>query len=312
MPILLGLLAGVGLPVQTSVNTRLRERVGSPYGASLVSFLVGLLFLVVLSLATGQGVQIPFARVGREPLWIWTGGICGVIFLTGNIVLFTKLGGVQTVVLPVLGQILMGLIVDDLGAFRAQVTPLSATRIAGAALVLLGVVLVSLAKAGRTAGDGSARAEHASLWLWRALGVCTGALSAAQTAINGYLGQVLGAPVKASIVSFLVGSLCLAVLCLVRRLRNGRTAPAARTAGNGPWWMWIGGALGGTYVLATVYLSRILGTGMTVIVLLIGSTAGGILVDRFGLFGAPRKPVGRRKLLGVLLMILGAAAIRLL
>ncbi|WP_417302536.1 DMT family transporter [Ellagibacter isourolithinifaciens] len=44
MPIILGFLAGVGLPIQTSVNTRLRKKVGSPFNAALVSFLVGLLF----------------------------------------------------------------------------------------------------------------------------------------------------------------------------------------------------------------------------------------------------------------------------
>ena len=40
MSIILGFLAGVGLPIQTSVNTRLRKKVGSPYNASLVSFVV--------------------------------------------------------------------------------------------------------------------------------------------------------------------------------------------------------------------------------------------------------------------------------
>ena len=57
-----------------------------------------------------------------------------------------KLGGVQTVVLPVLGQILMGLTIDNFGLFYSQQTSLTAFRIAGAVLVLLGVVLVSTAK----------------------------------------------------------------------------------------------------------------------------------------------------------------------
>ena len=54
MPIILGFLAGVGLPIQTSVNTRLRKKVGSPFNAALVSFLVGLLFLSALLLVTGH------------------------------------------------------------------------------------------------------------------------------------------------------------------------------------------------------------------------------------------------------------------
>ena len=51
---------------------------------------------------------------------------------------------------------------------------------------------------------------------------------------------------------------------------------------------------------------------MTVIILLIGSTTGGILVDHFGMFESPKKPINVQKILGVLIMLLGAAAIKLL
>lgn len=110
--------------MQTSVNTRLWKKVGSPFNAALVSFLVGLLFLSALLLVTGQGLHIPFAQLLDELAWIWIGGICGVVFLTGNILLFLKLGGVQTVVLPVLGQILMGLAIDNFELFYSQQTSL--------------------------------------------------------------------------------------------------------------------------------------------------------------------------------------------
>ena len=51
---------------------------------------------------------------------------------------------------------------------------------------------------------------------------------------------------------------------------------------------------------------------MTVVVLLVGSTTGGILVDHFGIFESPKKAVNSQKILGALIMILGAAAIKLL
>ena len=166
MSIILGFLAGVGLPIQTSVNTRLRKKVGSPYNASLVSFVVALLFLSALLLITGQGLHIPLAQLLNEPAWIWIGGICGLVFLTGNILLFSKLGGVQTVVLPVLGQILMGLIIDNFGLFYSQKTPLSVFRIAGAVMVILGVVLVSMAKENKTASEKLHKSESTTLWIW--------------------------------------------------------------------------------------------------------------------------------------------------
>ena len=312
MPIILGFLAGVGLPIQTSVNTRLRKKVGSPFNAALVSFLVGLLFLSALLLVTGQGLHIPFAQLLNEPAWIWIGGICGVVFLTGNILLFPKLGGVQTVVLPVLGQILMGLTIDNFGLFYSQQTSLTAFRIAGAVLVLLGVVLVSTAKESKADRTNRQKAAPASLWLWRAFSVFSGMAVATQTAVNGYLGVAAGSPIKASVISFAVGIILLAIICIVLRLKNEKPESKEERPAKNPWWMWIGGILGGLYVLANVYLSRIIGTGMTVVVLLVGSTTGGILVDHFGIFESPKKAVNRQKIFGVLIMILGAAAIKLL
>ena len=312
MSIILGFLAGVGLPIQTSVNTRLRKKVGSPYNASLVSFVVALLFLSALLLITGQGLHIPLAQLLNEPAWIWIGGICGLVFLTGNILLFSKLGGVQTVVLPVLGQILMGLIIDNFGLFYSQKTPLSVFRIAGAVMVILGVVLVSMAKENKTASEKLQKSESTTLWIWRAFGIFAGMLSATQIAVNGYLGKVVGSPIKASAISFTVGIIFLAIICIVLHFKNGNSESFKNESAKNPWWMWIGGILGGLYILANVYLSRIVGTGMTVIILLIGSTTGGILVDHFGMFESPKKPINAQKILGVLIMILGAAAIKLL
>lgn len=75
MSIIFGILAGIGVPIQTSINARLRKKVGSPYRASLVSFAVSLIFLVLLLLILGQGVHIPFDKMLQEPVWIWFGGI---------------------------------------------------------------------------------------------------------------------------------------------------------------------------------------------------------------------------------------------
>lgn len=75
--------------------------------------------------------------------------------------------------------------------------------------------------------------------------------------------------------------------------------------------MWTGGLFGSLYVLANVNMSRIVGTGMTVIILLSGTTLGGVLIDHFGLLEAPKKPINLQKILGLIIMLTGAAAIKL-
>ena len=45
----------------------------------------------------------------------WVGGLLGVCFLTGNLLLLPRLGAALTVVMTVAGQIIMGVMIDTLG-----------------------------------------------------------------------------------------------------------------------------------------------------------------------------------------------------
>ncbi|WP_303690810.1 DMT family transporter [Megamonas hypermegale] len=313
MFILLGILMGFGLPLQTGINARLTHKLGSPYNASFVSFIIAFIFLLLLVFITEQNYFIPFGELAGEPLWIWMGGVCGVIFLTGNIVLFARLGGVQTVIFPVLGQILMGLIIDNFGLFYAPQTDLTLLRILGAILVLLGVINVVMAK--KTPDNNLLnKPKRQHTLLWQIFGIIAGMLSTVQTAVNGHLGIILASPVKAAVISFIIGIALLAVICVIILLQR-KTVSALRIElrrrENYPWWIWLGGILGGLFVLTNAYLSNIIGTGMTIIAILIGSTSGGLIIDCFGLLGSERKPVGMRQIFGIIIMIIGAAAIKL-
>ena len=53
------------------------------------------------------------------------------------------------------------------------------------------------------------------------------------------------------------------------------------------------------------YLSSEIGTGMTVMLILLGQVGGGLVVDRFGLLGVPRKHVRATQYVGVILAAMG-------
>lgn len=329
MSILLGFLVGIALPVQTSINTKLREKLGSSYNASQVSFIVAFIFLLGVSFINGKNIAIPYEKLIQEPIWIWTGGICGVIFLTGNIFLLSKLGSIQMVIFPVLGQILMGLIIDNYGLFYANQSKLTFLRMIGAVAVVIGVIVISLAKEVKK-DELSAKVKefedvveedikedktiikYLYLWIWRIFGVIIGMLSAIQIAVNGYLSKVVESPIKSSLISFAVGIILLAVICIIAQKKsNSKVIPSKNKSQRYSWWIWLGGILGGIYILANIYLSGIIGTGMTVIVLLVGATIGGLIIDNFGLFDMENKPVNAIKILGVIIMLAGAVAIKL-
>ncbi len=292
MSFLFGILAGFVMPLQTSINTRLRRSLGTPFRASGVNFFVGLCFLIVLSFILGDGL-IPFRKLAGQPVWMFLGGFCGVTVLTGNPIVF-----------PLFGQIVMGILIDTFGWFRGDVVPLTLWRVLGAALVFAGVVLVALGGSSEEKADETR--TQSQLWAARLFGVSFGTLGAVQTAINGQLGAFLDSPVQSSMMNFLVGTLALGLLCLFGHRK------ASKPSAKGPWWMWVGGFLGGGFVMFNVYLQHLLGTGLTVILNLIGLTAGGMFVDKTGVLESPKKTVTLQRVLGVLVMLGGAAMIRLL
>ena len=77
-------------------------------------------------------------------------------------------------------------------------------------------------------------------------------------------------------------------------------------------WMLLGGCFGGAYILSNAWLTPKIGASPAVISLLIGSTLGSAIIDHFGFFHAEKHPVTRMKLLGILLILIGAMLIRLL
>ena len=296
--ILLGILAGLVLPIQTLVNTRLRASTGTPFSSSMISFAVGTVTLLIVATAITGG-DYGIAQAFDEPLWIWFGGLLGVVALTGNILLFPHLGAVQTVVLPIAGQVIMGLIVDHFGLFESPQSSLTAVRAIGAIIVLVGVIAVVATPSAATSSEDSATA----LWLWRLAGFIFGCFTASQSAINGHLGQVTGSPVSAALVSFAVGVTALVIVNIVLRWRPRIERPDGKP---NPWWMWIGGVLGALFIFGNAALVPQIGTGLTVVAGLLGSMLGSLIIDRVS--GAPIKS---RQVLGIALLLTGVVLIRL-
>ena len=132
---------GIILSLQTAVNSRLRGFIGSPYQASFVSFTVGTLFLAVILLLNRQPLGISQHLLTTQPWWIWIGGLLGVIFLTTNILLFPHIGGIQTAIMPILGQVIMGVIIDNFGWFHSPQQSLTLIRLLGLLVALIGIIV---------------------------------------------------------------------------------------------------------------------------------------------------------------------------
>jgi len=253
--------------------------------------------LVIATAITGGKFGISQA-VG-EPLWIWFGGLLGVVALTGNILLFPHLGAVQTVVLPIAGQIMMGVVIDHFGFFDSPASPLTIVRAVGALVTLGGVIAIVAGPGAPTNRDDSTM----GLWLWRLAGFIFGCFTASQSAINGHLGQITGSPVSAALVSFTIGVSALIVLNIVLRWRPRIERPNGEA---NPWWMWVGGVLGALFVLGNAALVPQIGTGLTVVATLLGSMLGSLLIDHMR-----GVRVQLRQVVGIAVILIGVVLIRL-
>lgn len=311
LPIFLGLFAGFILPVQTAINSKLRSTLDSPFLSALASFSFGMLTLLIVLEITRIGILPALADFQTIAWWGWTGGLLGIIVLTGTIILLPKVGSMQTVLLPILGQILTGMAIDQFGWFKMAIHRFNSMRQLGTLLLIIGVFMIvaleSLLK------EPKRKTKRKAAWTrklpWIFLGIAIGAASAVQTAINGYLGIELAAPLKAAFISFFVG--WLGLLLIVALKERGIHYSAALKNKPHPKWVWLGGFLGPIVIGSNTALVPIIGTGMVVVLALMGQILGSLLIDQFGWFTIPKHPIDLLQIAGVLLMIGGIVLIKL-
>jgi transporter family-2 protein len=137
----LALGAGVSVATQQVLNGSLRASLGSPAWAGLISYAGGLLTMIVAVIALGE--RTPSWKVVAEvPWWAWSGGVFGGAFILLSILLLPSLGAATLFALVIAGQVLAAVTLDHFGALGLTPHPISTARLAGAALLIAGVVLM--------------------------------------------------------------------------------------------------------------------------------------------------------------------------
>ncbi|EOT44474.1 DMT family transporter [Enterococcus columbae] len=311
--LLMGIFVGALLPIQTALNAQMRSFLKSPFLASLCSFTIGTIFLALLVLLSGDSLFLSKQQVSILPLWAYLGGLLGMLGLTANILLFPVLGSVQTVIMPILGQLLMSLLIDQFGWFHAKIHSFSLFRAFGTIGLIIGVLLVVFfpqyfRQEKQMKYVAPIKAKSNLQFLWQLVGIGAGMLMSSQVAINGYLGHQIGSSVHAAFISFFVGTIlvCLAV-CFERSWLNIRQVKFT----NIPPWLWLAGMLGAGYVFCNAFLAPKIGTGAIVTLALVGQILSSMTIDQFGLLGAIQKKIKAIQLLGLAILFIGVLFIEI-
>jgi transporter family-2 protein len=139
--LVLALLTGALLPVQTGVNVQLRGLLGAPLAAALVFFAVGTVGLAA-AVAVAR-VPVPLGAAWIRSDWpVWTGGLLGAVYIAATVVLAPRLGAATLIAAVVGGQMITALVLDQFGWVGFAQHAITPFRVLGAAMIVAGVVLV--------------------------------------------------------------------------------------------------------------------------------------------------------------------------
>ena len=131
-------IAGAAATVQPPINARLAEKVGLLQAAT-VSFLVGTLVLLTISLSIERG---SFKGLVHAQWWELSGGLFGAFFVTLTILAVPRLGTGAVMAGLIVSQLVTGMVFDHLGLFGMRQIPFDLSRMTGVVLLLVGVFLI--------------------------------------------------------------------------------------------------------------------------------------------------------------------------
>ncbi|PZQ58600.1 MAG: hypothetical protein DI544_13650 [Sphingomonas taxi] len=129
------IFAGLRLALQPPTNAALARASGSVWLAALVSFAIGGATL----LAVWAVDRTPLAALRGAAWWAWLGGFYGAGFVAALAFAAPRLGVATALSVAIASQLVAAMALDHFGLLNLPQQPITPTRLAGIALVLLGV-----------------------------------------------------------------------------------------------------------------------------------------------------------------------------
>ncbi|AWJ91631.1 EamA-like transporter family protein (plasmid) [Azospirillum baldaniorum] len=145
--ILAAIITGAVVPFQAGANAVLGRSLGHPLWGTAVSLCVS--FACILPVMALARVEAPtLSNLAQAPRWVWIGGVVGVVYITGALMLAPKLGAAGFITAVIAGQMLASIIIDQWGLVGLPRKPVSWSRLAGLGLIFLGLVVMQVQAVG--------------------------------------------------------------------------------------------------------------------------------------------------------------------
>jgi bacterial/archaeal transporter family-2 protein len=139
------------------------------------------------------------------------------------------------------------------------------------------------------------------IYIFLTAAVLIGSMMPIQAGINAELTRLLKHPYLGALVSFLIGTLTLALLSLFHGLPLGELKRLTQA----PPSLFLGGLLGALFVGSSIFLIPRLGATPMIAAFVTGQLLMSVCIDHYGLLGLPVTPISLTRLVGVALLFTG-------
>ncbi len=126
---------GIGIPIMAALSAGLGARMGSPWVAVVILFLVGTLTVVVALAIMG----VPASLNWRVPPYFYVGGFLVAFYVLSVTWVAPRIGVGNAIFFVLIGQIAAAATIDQFGLFGAPVSPITLRRWLGIVLMAAGV-----------------------------------------------------------------------------------------------------------------------------------------------------------------------------
>ena len=133
-----GCIAGAVVGVQRALNGQINEHSHQSFTTSLLNFITGTTFLVILILIGVVLGKNEFSPLPAGPWWIYTGGVIGVIYIAFTSTIVQHLGVLTFTLFSVGGQLAGSLVIDLVSPTDG--VSVSAYLMTGLAMTYVGVI----------------------------------------------------------------------------------------------------------------------------------------------------------------------------
>ena len=137
---ILALVIGALISIMISFNSGLEGYVGSTYSVVIIHA-VGLISILIVAAVKKEKIVIKEAI----PVYLFLGGIFGVMLTLVNIITIGGIGVALTTALAVFGQLVFSSLVDHFGLFGLTKYEFNPKKLVGFFIVLCGLVIMTMA-----------------------------------------------------------------------------------------------------------------------------------------------------------------------